>query len=132
MSFAIIFLPSPGSGWQVDAAEFQAAAGRSWPTAEISAPIATGNGTTEVMISTPPDAGFLSAILTVDESSSGYFSIQSGTGPEAAAMFAWFREWLGAEQQVSAVNTSGDGSLVEVPAGASPAQIADAIDSLGP
>ena len=129
-----MMIPSPGTRWDLDAVAFHDAARRDWPDAELSEPIAAGNGNTEVMISTLPANGGrpLSCILSVEPDKDGSFSIQSGTGPEAAAMFAWFRNWLGPQQATSILNASGGVTLVEIPSGATAQDIAQVVDSLSP
>lgn len=128
-----MLVPRPGSRWQLDAAAFRSAAARDWPGAELSAEIVMGSGNTGVMLSTPVGDGRpLSCTLSVEPDGDGSFSIQSGTGIEAAAMFAWFRAWLGPGQPAGILTTSGDGTTAEVPAGAGAGDVLAIIDSLRP
>jgi hypothetical protein len=132
VSFDVMLMPRPDSRWHLDAGDFVDAARSRWPEAQISDPIVRGGGEIMVMLSTEPGVGSrpLSATLSVDPDKDGYFSIQSGTSPEAAEMFAWVRDWLGPQQPSSILTTAGDGSLAEVPSGTTGPDVLRIIESL--
>ena len=127
-----MMVPTPGTRWDLDATSFHDAARRDWPEAGLSEPVAMGNGNTEVMINTtPPGEGrALSASLSVQPDKDGSFSIRSGTSPEAAEMFAWFRDWLGPQQTASILNSSRGLPLIEIPSGATARDILQVVQSL--
>ena len=127
-----MMVPTPSTRWDLDVTSFHDAARRDWPDAELSEPVAMGNGNTEVMINTaPPGDGMpLSASLSVEPDKDGAFSIRAGTSREAAEMFAWFRDWLGPQQSVSILNSSRGFPLVEVPSGATAQDIVQILESL--
>lgn len=127
-----MMVPAPGTRWELEAGAFREAARLAWPDAELSEPYAAGNGNTEVMISTRPPGGGrpLSAGLSVEPDQDGSFSVQAGTGPEAAEMFAWFRAWIGPEYSVVILNGSVGAPLIEVPSGATAPEIRQTIQSL--
>ena len=127
-----MMIPSIGSRWDLDAASFHDAARNDWPEAELSEPVAAGNGNTVVMISTSPGhAGRpLSAILQVQPDKDGSFNVQAGSGPEAAGMFAWFRTWLGPHQTAAILNAERANPIIDVPSGATPQEILPVLQSL--
>lgn len=130
MSFSVMLIPHEHNPWNLDVETFIDAARDRFPAATIGGPVEhDGNLFVQLNTRDDDDPGVL-AELSVEPTKDGYFSIRSGTSPQAAEVFSFVRDWLGPHQPAQILKTSGDAVPVDVPYGAGPEQILAIIGAL--